>query len=79
MRPVIKWGFRIYIIIATLAGTIVMAWPFIVLGYNGLMAPAPMPVYLPNGFIYDRDSERKYAAPNAIYDKLGTRKIEKEW
>lgn len=28
-----------------------------------------MPVYLPNGFIYSRDTEREYGAPKAIYDK----------
>ncbi|MDB2414378.1 hypothetical protein N9W34_01240 [Rickettsiales bacterium] len=68
-KRIIKWGSISYVAIAAIVGTVVMAWPFIVLFYNGMMAPAPFPIYLPNGFIYDRDSERQYASPKAIYDK----------
>lgn len=73
MRSIIltamKWLGILYITFATLVGTTFMAWPLIVLLYNGMMAPAPMPVYLPNGFVYDRDRERHDGAPKAIYEK----------
>lgn len=65
----LKWAFFAYVAYAAMIGTYTLMRPYIIIIYNGMMAPAPMPVYLPNGFIYDRDSERQYAASNAIYDK----------
>lgn len=55
IRKIFLWGLLAYVAVAAVIGTYVMAWPFIVLGYNGLIAPAPMPVYLPNGFVYESD------------------------
>ncbi len=68
-KRIIKWIGLIYVMVAALVGTVVMAWPFIVLFYNGMMAPAPMPVYLPNGFIYEHDWNAKRGVSNVIKDK----------
>lgn len=68
-RKLIKWIFLAYIAYATLIGTTVLIWPYIVLLYNGTMAPAPFPVYLANGFIYDRDENSVHGTPKLIKDK----------
>lgn len=69
VHRIILWGFKGYVAIAAVVGTVVMAWPFVVLMWNGFFAPAPMPVYLPNGFIYGHDWSSQYGAPNVIRDK----------
>ena len=60
LKLIIKYICITYVVIATLVGTAVMSIPFILSGYNAFFAPAPMPIYLPNGFIYDRDREQRY-------------------
>lgn len=60
-RKILSWGVRIYIAIAALVGTAVMAYPFVLVLYNGLMAPAPMPIHLPNGFKYTHDWTGTYS------------------
>lgn len=65
----LKWVFFAYVAYAAMIGTYNLIRPYIIIFYNGMMAPAPFPIYLPNGFIYDRDSECQYASPKAIYDK----------
>ncbi|HCR85446.1 MAG TPA: hypothetical protein DIV86_02095 [Alphaproteobacteria bacterium] len=67
-KKILKYFFILYLIITCLVGTFVISWPFIVLLYNGTFAPAPMPVYLPNGFIYDSDPDSKYYS-KAILDE----------
>lgn len=66
---VLKWGFWAYVTLVALIGTGVLLYPVILVLYNGWFAPAPMPIHLPNGFIYERDTERRYGLPRAIYDK----------
>lgn len=63
-----------YVALATLVGTGVMLYPFVLVGYNGLMAPAPMPVYLANGFIYALERGSPYIR-NIVSDKEGNKVI----
>lgn len=48
-----------------------MARPLIVLGYNGLLAPAPMPVRLPNGFVYEPERRQGHGPTEIISDADG--------
>ncbi len=54
-RFIVMWVFRPYLLVAALVGTCVMAYPLVLTLYNN-QALAPMPVYLPNGFIYRHDT-----------------------
>ncbi len=60
VKKIIKWVCITYVAIAALVGTVVMAWPFVVIFYNGVFAPAPLPIYLPNGFLYQIDFDAPY-------------------
>jgi len=56
----IKFGFIAYIAYAALIGTRAIYRDYALLWRNN-KAPAPMPVYLPNGFIYDHDWGQRYS------------------
>lgn len=68
VKKILHCIFRIYFVIAALVGTAVISYPFIVLFYNALYAPAPLPVMLPNGFIYE-DDHNVYGVNQHIVDR----------
>lgn len=68
IRKVLRWFFLVYVGLAAVIGTLVMAYPFFLIVYNN-QAPAPLPVRLPNGFIYQPDEDRKYGVNEHITDE----------
>jgi len=68
---ILKWTLTIYVGIAASVGTAVIAWPFITLLYNAVLAPAPLPVYLPSGFVYEIDRDANRGLPTCIKDMSG--------
>mgnify|MGYP000716499128 CR=1 FL=1 len=74
-HPLMQRIFKIYVIIATIVGTITLSLPvtgpvvygIYVIAYNG-MAPAPLSIILPNKFVYDTD-HNKERLQYALFDK----------
>lgn len=71
-----RYGFKLYALVAIVVGTVVMAWPFVLVLHNAT-APAPMPVWLPNDFSYSHDWDTP-ASNNHITYRDGTEVIKSD-
>ena len=68
LRKIPKWGLMAYVAYAAFIGTQSLISDYTVMIHNH-NTPAPMPVYLSNGFIYDDAPGPSWGGSSAIYDK----------
>lgn len=71
IKWLLKWGVRVYVMVAAVIGTLVIGRAVWVVVWNAAFAPAPLPVHLPNGFIYQPDYSARIGVQQLIADKEG--------